>query len=92
MDSLPTVVSYIEPALEGTVVNFTCPTGMVLNGPSASTCMGNGEWEPNCSAVECRSTGLGLFYVNMCINTTYIGDGLKCMEAVSIYNTTAWFE
>ena len=54
MDGLLKIMGYEEPALEGTVVNFTCPTGMVLNGPSASTCMGNGEWEPNPLGVECK--------------------------------------
>ena len=53
-DSLK-IMGYEEPTLEGTVVNFTCPTGMVLNGPiSASTCMGNGEWEPDPRELKCK--------------------------------------
>ena len=40
--------------LEGTNITFICPPGLVLTGPSRSTCMGNGEWEPNPNGVECK--------------------------------------
>ena len=40
--------------LEGTNITFICPPGLVLTGPSRSTCMGNGEWEPNPNDVECK--------------------------------------
>ena len=33
--------------VEGGNVTFTCPSGLVLTGPNTSTCMGNGEWEPD---------------------------------------------
>ena len=44
------------PALEGNTVAFSCPLGMVLTGPNATTCMGNGEWEPDPREfkVQCR--------------------------------------
>ena len=40
--------------LEGTNITFTCSPGLVLTGPNTSTCMGNGEWEPNPREVECK--------------------------------------
>ena len=48
-------VGYIDPALEGQTVMFICPLGQILNGYS-STCMGNGEWEPDPTDVECTGT------------------------------------
>ena len=40
--------------LEGTNINFSCLPGLVLTGPNSSTCMGNGEWEPNPNEVQCK--------------------------------------
>ena len=37
----------LYPAVEGTSVTFSCPPGLVLTGPNTSTCMRNGEWEPD---------------------------------------------
>ena len=34
-------------------MTFGCPHGLVLNGPNATTCMGNGEWEPDFEDVKC---------------------------------------
>ena len=39
------VMGYVNPSLEGTTINFSCPTGQILAGPRSSTCLGNGEWE-----------------------------------------------
>ena len=41
-------------ALEGDSVSFACSSGFLLTGPNSSTCMGNGEWEPDPRAVACR--------------------------------------
>ena len=38
---------------EGATFNFSCPPGLVLIGPNSTTCMGNGEWEPDPSEVTC---------------------------------------
>ena len=51
------VSGYGDPAIAGTVVNFSCPSGlpdMVLTGPSSSTCTGNGEWEPDPMDAMCN--------------------------------------
>ena len=42
------VMGYANPSLEGTPINFTCPTGQVLSGPKTSTCleMENGNQNP----------------------------------------------
>ena len=48
------IADYSHPAIEGTNVSFSCPPGLVLTGPSVSMCMGNGEWEPDPSQVECN--------------------------------------
>ena len=45
---------YTNPALEGSSVNFSCPSELVLIGPRSSTCMRNGEWEPDPREVECK--------------------------------------
>ena len=48
------VVGYMDPVIEGTTVTFECPPQYVLIGPNATTCMGNGEWEPDPRDVECK--------------------------------------
>ena len=35
------------PPIEGQFVTYTCPPGIILTGPNASVCTGNGEWEPD---------------------------------------------
>ena len=47
-------VGYVDPAREGQNITFTCPPGQILNGSNLSTCMGNGEWEPDPGEVECK--------------------------------------
>ena len=48
------VTGYRDPALEGTMVMFSCPTGLILSGSSSSTCMENGEWEPDIKETKCK--------------------------------------
>ena len=48
------VTEYSDPALEGTTVIFSCPTGLTLSGSSSSTCMENGEWEPDLNQTKCK--------------------------------------
>ena len=50
------VMGYDEsaPVMEGTKVNYTCPPGLVHSGPTSSTCMQNGEWEPDPREVMCK--------------------------------------
>ena len=51
------IVGYEDPALEGENITFTCPTGAILTGPNSSTCVENGEWEPDPREVECSVFG-----------------------------------
>ena len=44
----------VDPATEGTKVNFTCPHGLELIGPNTSTCMENGVWVPDPMEVTCK--------------------------------------
>ena len=46
-------MGYVDPALEGQTVIFSCAPGWMLNGSNQSTCMGNGRWEPDPRNVEC---------------------------------------
>ena len=47
------ITGYEDPALEGEVITFTCSFGLELNGPISSSCIGNGEWEPDPREVNC---------------------------------------
>ena len=47
------VVGYEDPTLEEENITFTCPTGAILTGPNSSTCVENGEWEPDPRELEC---------------------------------------
>jgi hypothetical protein len=49
-------VGYIDPALEGQSITFICPRGQILNGANSSTCMENGEWEPDPREIECTGS------------------------------------
>ena len=40
--------------VEGTSVIFGCPSGLVLVGSNTSTCMENGEWNPNPANLSCK--------------------------------------
>ena len=51
-----TVMGYSEPALVGTNISLTCPSGMVLNGPNTAMCTEGGQWEPNIRNVFCQGT------------------------------------
>ena len=53
------VLGYNVPSLEGSNITFACFPGMVLTGPTASTCMSSGLWIPNPKEVIC----LGKFIV-----------------------------
>ena len=44
----------MEPAMEGAIVTFEYLPQYVLIGPNNTTCMGNGEWEPDPSEVACK--------------------------------------
>ena len=46
-------------AMEGTTVLFTYSNdyNLKLIGPKSSTCIKNGEWEPDPRGVECRQKG-----------------------------------
>ena len=48
------VTEYSDPALEGTTVMFSCPTGLTLTGSNSSTCMEGGEWEPDLKETKCK--------------------------------------
>ena len=41
------------PIMEGQFIAYTCPSGFILTGPSASECMRNREWEPDPGEVDC---------------------------------------
>ena len=45
--SVSAIGRYSNLTIEGATVDFLCPPGWVLIGSNSSTCMGNGEWEPN---------------------------------------------
>jgi hypothetical protein len=49
------MISTTDPAvlMEGTTVTFHCPAGSISSGPDSSTCMENGEWEPDPYEVNC---------------------------------------
>ena len=48
-------LGYAEPAVVGTNISFNCSQPEeVLVGPNTTTCMENGEWEPDPSEVECE--------------------------------------
>lgn len=53
-DAMISITQYTEPAIEGSIVLFGCPSGLVLTGPNSSTCIRNGEWEPDPDHTNCN--------------------------------------
>ena len=51
----PVIVNnFMKPAIVGSNITFDCPPEHVLIGPNTTTCMGNGEWEPDPREAECK--------------------------------------
>ena len=48
----------------GANVTFFCPPGLVLTGPNTTTCMENGEWEPDPRETAC-TRGMFIIVVNI---------------------------
>jgi hypothetical protein len=48
------VIGYSDPALEGTSVTLECSSPYIVHvGPNITTCMENGEWEPDPREASC---------------------------------------
>ena len=46
-DESITIIGFRKPAIRGADVALTCIPGLMLLDPNSSTCMGDGEWEPD---------------------------------------------
>ena len=57
-DSVPRVEANEDLPVEGSTTTFSCLLGLVhvLIGSNSSTCMGNGEWEPDSSGLMCNDS------------------------------------
>ena len=53
IDESVRIHAYVNLAIEGTSVTFSCPPGLVLTGPNTSMCMRNGEWEQDPQELKC---------------------------------------
>ena len=52
------IMDYKDPSIEGSKIEFSCPPGFVLTGPSTAVCTQNGDWEPDPREAVCK----GNFY------------------------------
>ena len=59
-DLAPRVITFSD---HPNTVNFSCPLGFVLSGPSSTMCMSNRQWQPDPSSVECNE-GIAIFVFN----------------------------
>lgn len=48
------VTKFSELLVAGTSLMFACPSGLILTGPNTTTCLENGQWEPDPSQVKCK--------------------------------------
>ena len=48
------ISGYYPPMIEGSRIMLSCPFRYSLKGSNTSTCMGNGEWEPDPRKAECK--------------------------------------
>ena len=65
IDQALRVIGYKAPMLEGSSIKLDCFPGYAFIGPSnSSTCMGNGEWQPDPREVECEGiTQQNILYI-----------------------------
>ena len=47
------VMGYHNLSVTGTVVTFSCPPGLMLNGPESVLYTHTGQWEPALSELNC---------------------------------------
>ena len=78
-------MGFSDPAIQGTNITFTCPPGLVLTGPDTSTCMGNGEWEPD--LWNLRSKGKLAYCQSHSILHTLHSHSSKLVSYMSLENT-----
>ena len=60
-----------NPVMPGSNVSFSCNVSseLVLTGPNTSTCMPNGEWEPDLRKVACVGNTLHSILCDVCMYT-----------------------
>ena len=46
-------MGHLNLSVNGTVVTFSCPPGLMFNGPESVMCTHTGQWEPAMSEVNC---------------------------------------
>ena len=76
-DSVTVIDEEFTPALpliEGAIIKFSCPPEYALIGPNVTTCMENGEWEPDPREVQCKHTGWDKHLVQL------VCRGERCMD------------
>ena len=49
-----TILDYGDPPIEGTSITLSGLHGLILIGSNTSTCMGNGNWEPDLKRMRCN--------------------------------------
>ena len=48
------IAEYSGPTLEGDSVTFGCLHGQIMVGSNTSTCMENGQWNPDPATATCK--------------------------------------
>ena len=79
------IEGYTDPSFEGAVLFFDCPPHYVLFGHNTTTCMGNGEWEPDPRDVECKGIILCCTIIVVIISSTLYIHFDKHMHHISSY-------
>ena len=76
------ISDYGDPPIEGTIITLSCLHGLILTGSNTSTCMGNGDWEPDLKRMQCKSELISIidYVYRICI--VYV-------QLISLYNYTA---
>ena len=94
------ITEYSDPTLEGTSVTFGCPSGLVLVGSNTSTCMENGQWNPEPANAACRGVwdfiiiflvDISFFpFLQLIAKMQYLHDLTNRSSIFWIYNFYTW--
>ena len=57
------VTNHRNPAIEGVTITFSCPKELILTGSNTSTCMMNGEWEPDPKPTTCEGESVSAIII-----------------------------
>ena len=82
------IVNTESPLIGGSMISYSCSTGQTISGPNTSTCLDNGQWEPDPMDTLCAGITtiilLRILAILACICTQMHNMLISCKRTCSI--------